>query len=279
MRHFYVITNEKKDPDYQITGQIQEMFQQRGAFCEVGKDVNGLTEETECILVLGGDGTLLRAAGDTFGKNIPLLGVNLGNLGFMAEVETGNIEQAVDALMRDEYQIEERMMLDGSLILNTDDNGQETQTIQAHALNDVVVTRQGPLRIVSYDIYVNGRYLTRYEADGVIIATPTGSTGYSMSAGGPIVEPVAQLLLMTPICPHSLSPRTIILSPEDTIEIRIGSGEKTDRIEAGVNFDGNAEHGLKAGDSILVKRSEQKTRFLRIRQAGFLENLHRKMNK
>ncbi|MBE5870794.1 MAG: NAD(+)/NADH kinase [Lachnospiraceae bacterium] len=279
MRHFYMVTNEKKDPDYQITGQIQEMFQKRGASCKVGKDVTGLTGDTECILVLGGDGTLLRAAGDTFGKNIPLLGVNLGNLGFMAEVETGNIEQAVDALMRDEYQIEERMMLDGSLLLGADDSGQQTQTIQAHALNDVVVTRQGPLRIVSYDVYVNGRYLTRYEADGVIIATPTGSTGYSMSAGGPIVEPVAQLLLMTPICPHSLSPRTIILSPEDTIEIRIGAGGKQDRIEAGVNFDGNAAYGLKAKDSILVKRSGHKTRFLRIHQSGFLENLHRKMNK
>jgi NAD+ kinase len=150
--------------------------------------------------------------------------------------------------------------------------------LKAHALNDVVVARQGGLKILPYDVYVNGQYLTRYQADGVIIATPTGSTGYNMSAGGPIVEPEAKLILLTPICPHTLSPRSIILSAEDTIEILIGYGRNGEVLEASVNFDGSAEHILQSGDCIRVSQSGQTTSLATIRQSGFLENLHRKMN-
>lgn len=297
MRHFYIITNDKKDPDFETTKSIQRLFEQRGAVCQAGTKQNDIPPKTECILVLGGDGTLLQAARDTFGKKIPLIGVNLGTLGFMAEVERQHIEEAVDALLSEQYKLERRMMLDGNILVHDrstqgqdchsqSDGCQEVNyggkvncvSMQAHALNDVVVTRQGGLRVLSYDVYVNGQYLTRYHADGVILATPTGSTGYNMSAGGPIVEPEAELILLTPICPHSLSPRSIILSAEDTIEIRIGYDRNGEDQEACVTFDGSVGQSLKSGDSIVVKRSEQFTSFVRIRQAGFLENLHRKMN-
>lgn len=277
MKHFYVITNEKKDPGLATTYEIQKILEKKGAECVIGTQCDKIGEQTECILVLGGDGTLLQAARDTFEMTVPLIGVNLGTLGFMAEVEKQHIEEAIDALLEDKFKLESRMMLDGTILLKSRDN-QPAKDLQAHALNDVVVSRQGGLKLLSYDVYVNGQYLTQYQADGVIIATPTGSTGYNMSAGGPIVEPEAELLLLTPICPHSLSVRSIILSADDTIEVRIGYGRNNELQEASVNFDGSVDQKLSSGDSIIIKRSKQTTQFVRINQAGFLENLHRKMS-
>jgi NAD+ kinase len=276
MKYFYVITNELKDPAFEVTHQIQTLLHKKGAVCVVCTECDAIPNETECILVLGGDGTLLRAARDTVGKNIPLIGVNLGTLGFMAEVEKQHLEAALDALLENRFTLKERMMLVGCIPIHEAD-GKE-KLLKAHALNDVVVARQGGLKILPYDVYVNGQYLTRYQADGVIIATPTGSTGYNMSAGGPIVEPEAKLILLTPICPHTLSPRSIILSAEDTIEILIGYGRNGEVLEASVNFDGSAEHILQSGDCIRVSQSGQTTSLATIRQSGFLENLHRKMN-
>lgn len=272
MKHFYMITNENKDRELKTTKEIQALFVKKGAECIVGTECGEIPYNTECILVLGGDGTLLQAARDTFEKDIPLIGVNLGTLGFMAEVELQHIEEAVDILIHEDVKLETRMMLDGSVHV-TASKGE----VVLHALNDIVVTRQGSLCILSFDVYVNGQFLTRYQADGVIIATPTGSTGYNMSAGGPIAQPEAELLLLTPICPHSLSTRSIILSATDTVEIRISHGRNGEVQKACVNFDGSVGIELSSGDRITVKKSEQTTKFAKIRQSGFLENLQRKM--
>lgn len=285
MKHFFVITNEKKDTGLQTTLFIQSYLSKHGAVCELSTEHDEVTEGTQCILVLGGDGTLLQAARDTFGRNIPLIGVNLGTVGFMAEVEKNHIKEALDALIADQFTVEERMMLDGSFPLHRQDTLSEPgakeyaqyEMMEAHALNDIVLTRQGGLKVLTYEVFVNGQFLNQYHADGVIISTPTGSTGYNMSAGGPIVEPKAKLLLLTPICPHTLSPRSIILAAEDQIEIKIGYGRNGEEQEAFVNFDGSVAHRLTTGDVIRVSQSRQITYLLRISQAGFLENLHNKM--
>ena len=271
MKHFYMITNEMKDPDLKTSKRIKEYLLKKGAECILNTESGVITEKTECILVLGGDGTLLQAAIDTFAGNIPLIGVNLGTVGFLAEVEKQHIEAALDILLEDKFRIEERMMLDG--VINSDGT-----KLLAHALNDVVVTRKGSLRVLNYEVYVNGQFLNQYHADGVIISTPTGSTGYNMSAGGPIVEPKAKLIVLTPICPHTLSPRSIILSAEDEIEIKIGPGRNGEEQEAEVNFDGSVVESVKTGDAILVSQSKQITCLVRINQSGFLETLHRKMS-
>ena len=184
--------------------------------------------ETECILVLGGDGTLIEAARDTIELDIPLLGINLGALGFLAEVEKANIEHALGLLIQDEYQIENRMMLNGQIY-----RGAECIE-SSHALNDIVITRSGSLQIIHFHIYVNGQFLKGYDADGVIVSTPTGSTGYSMSAGGPIVEPKAKLIVVTPICPHTLSTRSIVFSAEDEIVIEMIAGKKGNVVAASI---------------------------------------------
>ena len=227
--------------------------------------------ETDCILVLGGDGTLLQTARDTVGLGIPLLGINLGTLGFLAEVEKSGITDALDHLMQDSYEIMDRMLLSGSVIRD----GKEL--LKAHALNDIVVNRCGHLMVLNYEVLVNGQLLCHYKADGMILASPTGSTGYNMSAGGPIVEPGARLMVMTPICPHTLNTRSIILSPEDQVEIVIAEGRDGQAQQAEVNFDGGQAQILTTGDRIRVHQSEQVVRLLHINKVSFLQMLHKKM--
>lgn len=276
MECFYVITNQLKDPDLETTKQIQTYLRQNGKECLIHEsdtftDVWKIPERAGCVLVLGGDGTLLQVARDTVDRGIPLLGVNLGRIGYLAEVEKGNIRQALDKLIAGEYEIEERMMLSGSVL----HDGKKIE--EAYALNDIVITRGGTLRIIDFLIYVNGQPLNAYHADGVVLATPTGSTGYSMSAGGPIVEPRAKLMLVTPICPHTLNTRSIILSAEDSVTVEIGKGRHGDAQEAEVHFDGSRRLFLRTGDSVVITQSEKKTRIIKINKVSFLETLHKKM--
>lgn len=169
-------------------------------------------------------------------------------------------------------------MLSGR-VLREDGSGEEAQV---HALNDVAITRRGPLQVIRFRIWVNGQVLNSYGADGIVIATPTGSTGYNMSAGGPIVEPGANLIVLTPICPHTLNTRSIVLRAEDEVVVEIGekqSGQdKALSREVEVNFDGSRCLILKTGDRIKVTRSSKTTSIMKLSERSFLERLHRKMS-
>lgn len=276
MKNFYLITNEVKDPQGHFTDRIVAYIEKHGgkavciknekqAFAFCGK------READCALVLGGDGTVLRAAGNMMDRELPLLGINLGTLGYLAEVEISGVEEALDRLLADEYVREERMMLSGRIIAGRQEEEQ-------YALNDVVISRCGSLQIVNVRIYVNGRFLNDYCADGVIVATPTGSTGYNLSAGGPIVEPSARLLLLTPICPHTLNTRSIVFSPEDeiTVEIPLGKDGKEQMVEA--NFDGSHRSVMHTGDRLVIRRADKTTGILRLNTESFLTVLHKKMS-
>ena len=222
MNKFYIITNNEKDKNLEFTDRVVDYLGKRGGHCEVqlaGRQTAGpfhytdprkIPEETQCIIVLGGDGTLLQAARDIQAAHdkkrsqIPLLGVNLGNLGFLAEVDRQSVYQALDKLTEDVYEVEERMMLSGTVYRGDRVIGKDI------ALNDIVIAREGPLRVVRFKNFVNDEYLNSYNADGIIISTPTGSTGYSLSVGGPIVSPSGEMTIMTPIAPHTLNSRSIV---------------------------------------------------------------------
>lgn len=303
MKHFYLITNEIKDPSGQYTERITTYLKARGgeitcvdntaeaigaAISKSGRPGaetadNGRTDEAACALVLGGDGTLLRAARNMTDSDIPLLGMNLGTLGYLAEVEIGSIEQALDRLLADAYTREERMMLEGHVYLQ-DKAGVPTETAsdagveENYALNDIVISRCGSLQILTFDIYVNGQFLNSYSADGMIVATPTGSTGYNMSAGGPIVEPAANLLLLTPICPHTLNTRSIVLAPEDEIRIEISQGKDGRMQTVEANFDGSHKVIMQTGDSIMIRKASKTTGILKLNTESFLTILHKKMS-
>lgn len=202
-------------------------------------------------------------------RNIPLLGVNLGTLGFLADVEVEGLLPSLQSLLDGEYEIEERMMLDGMVM--TSDGVRESV-----ALNDIVINRYGRLRIIEYKLYVNGRYLCSYRADGVIVSTPTGSTGYSLSAGGPIVEPRARMMVITPICPHTLNTRSIVLSAEDRVRIETVQGSQDVNRMAETTFDGRDSIVMGAGDSVCIAASQKTTKIVRIHKESFVTILGRK---
>ncbi|MCR5304437.1 MAG: NAD(+)/NADH kinase [Lachnospiraceae bacterium] len=275
MKNFLIIANEYKDPEAAYTRQIMSYLGEHGARRVISMLLGDESRDRkidipygiEAILVLGGDGTMLQAARATQSSRVPLLGVNLGTLGYLTEVETDDIENAIDRLMRDDYVIEERMMLKG---IAGDHVGS--------ALNDIVVTRTGKLQIIRFDVYVNGILLNSFVADGIICATPTGSTSYSLSAGGPVVEPGARTILLTPICAHTFHSRSIVLSPEDEVVIELckGSGDRTQTAE--VSFDGTDNIPLEAGDRVTITRAVETAKIIKLSQESFLNVLSRKMS-
>ena len=280
MKHFLIYTNQHKDLNGELTEKIVNYLENKGqkATRMTGEDgaipsEEDIPTEAYCMLVLGGDGTMLQAARDTKRCRIPLIGVNLGTLGYMTEIEPGCLESALDKLIEGSFQIESRMMLNGHVDHNEDEIKEDW------ALNDIVISRSGSLQIIKLKVYVNGQFLKEYSADGVIVTTPTGSTGYNLSAGGPIVDPKAQLIMLTPICPHTLNARSIILSPEDIIEIEISAGrEGRQEQQVEVSFDGTNVISVGVGDRVKIGKSEKTTEIIKISEVSFLEVLHRKMS-
>ena len=289
MKHFLIYANTYKDKNLTVTKRICDFLElkgQRVAVVTGGEEGKGAEYEpssgvlngagdskegADCMIVLGGDGTVLQAAREIGKQHIPIVGVNLGTLGYMTEIEPANLEEALEKLIRGEYVQESRMMLNGRACFS------DGRLQEDWALNDIVISRSGSLQIIKFDIYVNGQFLNSYNADGVIVTTPTGSTGYNLSAGGPLVEPGARLIMLTPICPHSLHQRSIILSPEDVIDIEIPECRRGGIQTVEANFDGSHVIPLRTGDKIRVVRSEKVTEFIQLNQVSFLEVLHRKM--
>ena len=283
MKKCVIITNYDKDENLSVTKRIQKYLIQHGCESVIPEksfdkadsrnyDLENVLEGVEAIIVIGGDGTLIQAAHDTVKYNLPLLGINLGTLGYLTEIGKDNINSAMDALIADNYEIEERMMLEGKLVESS------LEDSEVHlALNDIVISRVGGLRVVNYDIYVNDKFLATYEADGIIISTPTGSTGYSMSAGGPIVSPCARMSVVTPICSHTLNNRSIVLDAEDKICIYTESRHCVNSPEAMVSFDASRALNIEGGDCIEIKKSQLVTKIIKINKDSFLQNLSKKM--
>lgn len=283
MNVFYIITNSLKDPNLELTLKIRDYLEGRGKTCYYQEekrcekeflktDADRIPENTDCVIVLGGDGTLIQAARDLKDREIPLFGVNLGTLGYLVETERSQVLHALDRLIAGAYELEQRIMIQGTIFKGGIEELKDT------ALNDIVISRSGPLRLLNYKIYVNGQFLNEYSADGIIISTPTGSTGYSLSAGGPIVEPTASMLVITPICSHALNTRSIVLSGKDRLKVEVGLGRRQETEEAEVSFDGHSGLLIRTGDYIEIARAEQKTRIVKLNRQSFLENLRRKMS-
>ena len=271
---FYIITNRLKDTDYSITNEIRDYIMSCGKKCFVSeKDGEGhiipgtVPEEAECGLVLGGDGTLIRAVRDLRERNLPLLGINLGTLGYLADVELKDYREAVDRLVSGTPDIEERMMLEGSFRNSRKDI----------AMNDIVLAREGKVRIVSFNIYVNGTLLNTYHADGVILSTPTGSTGYNLSAGGPVVEPTAELIVITPICSHALNTSSVVLSADDVIEVEICEGRYGRQEQVSLCFDGAEQPTLVTGERVCIRKAGQTARLIKLSRESFLKTMRKKM--
>ena len=210
-------------------------------------------------LVLGGDGTLLSAARALAHEDVPILGVNLGSLGFLTEVPLTEMYSTLEAVDGGHCPVEERSVLDCSLV-----RGNETLA-QHFALNDVVVNKSAISRLVDFDLLINGAFVFNYKADGVIIATPTGSTAYSLAAGGPVLMPSVESFVVTPVCPHALTHRPLVVTDKAQIELRVETGAE----EAFLSIDGQIGMPVKQGDRVLCHRASHTVRLMRIRRTFF----------
>lgn len=221
----------------------------------------------DCIMVWGGDGTLLNCARQVAPSGTPIFGVNLGRLGFLTEIDIPDLREKMNALVAGDFTIEERMMLEANVI-------RDDQVIYTSVcLNDAVVSKGASIRMIYLDICISGEFVGKMSSDGIIVASPTGSTAYSLSAGGPIVTPETKVLLITPICPHSLSNRPIVTSPDNVVEIQVLQGDGNTMLI----LDGQSRFPLNKKDTVLIKKSELSARFLKIQRTGFYKVLREKL--
>jgi len=230
-------------------------------------DAASLARASDLLLVFGGDGTMLGAARAVAGLPTPMLGVNIGGLGFLTAIHGSALARQLPALWRGEFAIEER-----ALIQAVGSAGGRKFSLMA--LNDFVISRGATSRLIELEVKVNGAPLTNYRCDGLIITSPTGSTAYSLAAGGAIVSPDAPVLTITPICPHTLSNRSVIVSDDAVVEARVLSS----KIEISLTADGQVQLPLAAGDTIAVRRSRKSIRLARLPGSSFFQTLRQKLN-
>lgn len=225
-----------------------------------------IKNEISFALTLGGDGTLLNAVRDIAANGIPVCGINMGQLGFLTEIELPDLREALDKIIAGNYTIEERSMLDAVVLRNG-------QTIPvASALNDVVITKSGLSRMIRLRLYLAGELTANYPADGLIVATSTGSTGYSLSAGGPIINPSLNVFVVTPICPHSLHARSLVVPNKEEIKITFLATHS----DVVLTVDGQVFFNLLPEDVIIIKQSDYKSRFIKLQGNNYYQTLRKK---
>lgn len=277
MKHFCIIANQEKDPDGRVAAALRETLKSYGFEAYViAPLVPGtkykkaeLKEGTDCAIILGGDGTFLHGAKALSRGGIPIMGINLGNLGFLTAAEQQDTEKAVRQLAAGEYVIEKRTLLSADCV--------ERKDASHKALNDVVIARSGFSRLIRLRLSVNGQVVQDYQGDGVIIATPTGSTGYSLSAGGPVVSPVAKTLVITPICPHMLSARPLVVSEDDRITVEVLKSSRSMEQEAFVTVDGDEVAGLAVGEHVNIVKADDTISVVMLKDISFWEKVRAKL--
>ncbi len=232
----------------------------------VDGDPAALARQSDLLLVFGGDGTMLRAARDIAGSNTPMLGVNIGSLGFLTAVPSRDLARALQHLWLGEFTFETRAMIEVTGICSG-------KPVREAALNDIVISRGALSRLIALDVSADGEIITNYRCDGLIISSPTGSTAYSLAAGGAVVLPSAEVFALTPICPHALSNRSIILPLKSVIKVRAASPRPATLL----SVDGQVVANLDAGDEVTIRRSRRLIRLVHLVNSSFLEALRRKL--
>lgn len=228
---------------------------------------NDAIENADMIIALGGDGSILHTAKHAAYHNIPILGINIGRVGYMAELESNELD-LLGKIIEGDYTVEERLMLE------VDIQRDNKSVYRNLGLNDLVISKTGITNMIDLDIYMDGNFISHYSGDGVIIASPTGSTAYSMSAGGPIVDPLSESITITPVCTHSLSAKPIVLSSKRVVYIHA----LTDKEGAiGASVDGEENVGLRYKDKIIISRSGYVTRLIKVKNLNFYDILCEKL--
>lgn len=279
MRHIGVIYKRMRPEAAELAKELQTWLEGRGVqvFCReniastsaqhCGQDRMGIPETVEAVVVLGGDGTLLSVARHLADRSTPVVGVNLGGLGFLTEISTEHCLDELESILAGNFEIRERMRLRVQLVRD------DREILEYTVLNDAVINKAAIARIIDLKATINGRYLTNYRADGLIVATPTGSTAYNLSAGGPIVYPTAKVVILTPICSFALTNRPIILPSDVAIEVELG--EFTQNVS--LTCDGQVGCELMAKDRIVISAAARPLRLIRTPSIHYLNILRTKL--
>ena len=283
MKTIGIIANKEKDINFEYTRKLIECILSKGGSISIPSETarelaidgvlgesneNAVFEKSQIIACLGGDGTFLSVSRKAYKYDKPILGINLGSLGFLTEVERHDIDNAVSILLKGEYEIEKRMMLEATVTNNGEQVGTDV------ALNDVVISRVALSRILSLNTYINNDFVDTFPGDGLIISSPTGSTAYSLSAGGPIVEPDIDLIIVTPICPHILYSRSFVTTGDRVVRVEVGDNYM---YNAMVTLDGQKGYRVSGGYTIDIKRSPHSVKLVRIHQRNFFNVLRSKI--
>ena len=281
MKNIGVLPNLDKDIDLSVTKRLVEFLLSKGCHPWLTEEVaekaglqayakqeEELYHHSDFLISLGGDGTLLGVGRRTAEYNKPILGINLGHLGFLTAEDNSKAENAIEKVLAGAYTVENRMMLDVSV-------SAEPQKLQGIlALNDVCITRGFSSKILEFHVFVNHEYVDTLRADGVIICTPTGSTAYNLSAGGPILKGDAEIIAITPICPHTLTSRSIIVSADDVITVEVCTRADEDFI---VSADGQVVMSLKRKNVVQVRKAQHHTTIMKTNNLGFYDVLRQKL--
>jgi len=278
LQNIGLVVNWSKSEAIEVANDLVNWFLTRGIKVSLQQNKENTIENTlvldrstvknvNCILVLGGDGTLLNTAGEYVGCSVPLLGINFGQLGFLTSLELPDLYAGLEELLKGNYSVDSRMMLEAQVIRKNE------QIREFYALNDIVITKGAFSRIIQLETFIGGQYIDKYPADGLIVSTPTGSTAYSLSAGGPIVAPDLEVMIITPICPHNLYSRPIVISPYQEVEITL----VTTKAEVMLTIDGQHGFRLNENDKIKITKAPFHTNIIRFPKRNFFDILREKL--
>ena len=278
MKNFLIVARSFSDLHEKYINIVRDYIKDHGGMCILDLDTVSDTSENaidvddaiECIITVGGDGTVVRVAQNITNRNVPIVGLNCGHLGYLCDMTVDNIKHCLDQLLCDNYKLDKRMMLEGEC--------SNDLTSNFRALNDIVVAPVAAgLYVLNLTVKVNGIRLYSHNCDGLIVSTPTGSTAYNLSANGPIVSPHADCIILTPINPHTLNSRSIILSSTDEVEVTIEARHEEDDPQANIVYDGILRQTLRKGESLRIYRSEVTSHMVMLENVNFLERIRARM--
>lgn len=274
MKRIVIIPNFNKDTDLSVTKKLINALENRAILymeeCFSNEDLrvdfvskDKIFDNADFVIVLGGDGTILQVAEPCAKRGIPIMGINLGRIGFMTEVNISDVERACSLLLEGKFIIEKRMMIEASVIKNGE------KICEFNALNDVVISKSGS-PMITVEVHSMGEKINMYSADGLIIATPTGSTGYSLSAGGPVADPTMELFIASPICAHMLHARPALMSSNKPIVLSISDELGADAL---VMVDGNVKEKISVGDEVMITKSKYTADIIKLGDQSFYDVL------
>ena len=278
--NFGIISNIDKDKDYSFARHAAAVIRAHGSAAIIDSGYDGTLlgsdpnvtkaqyDECDLLFSIGGDGSFLSAVHNHYAKDIPIIGINLGSIGFLTEIHPDQFEDALDRILAGQYTIENRIQLDVTV---KDKDGREKGS--GVCLNDVFIARGYLLHLLTVDLLIDGDYVERLSGDGVILSTPTGSTAYSLAAGGPIIKPELTCFLVTPICPHTLHNRSYVVSEDSVVEIRMKDFHERPLL----SVDGRNDIELEPLDSVFVSKSDYPMKIARIGYSNFYQTIRQKI--